>query len=209
MANKGSDNRTWWAKGLLFENCTCQLLCPAHVSFKQQCEGEYCFGYWGIRFEQGFFGGLELQTQNAAVLYRSPPAMFEGGWIFQLYLDDRVETEQQQLVERILSGEIGGPWKIINQFVAERLETQCTSIDFSDDGRKKTFQVNGVLDSTINTVENKTTGDAVTLNHLHNVVHSPVQYLAKGSSEITGPILDWASNQKHSLYSQFTWTGPV
>lgn len=97
MASKGSKNESWWAKGLLFENCTCQLLCPAHVSFKQQCEGEQCFGYWGIHFTQGAFGFMELQSQNAAVLYRASPAMFEGNWTLQLYLDDSVDVEQQNL----------------------------------------------------------------------------------------------------------------
>ena len=193
---------------MLFENCTCQLLCPAHVSFKQKCEGEQCFGYWGVRFEEGRVGEFDIHPQNAAVLYQSPPSMFEGDWTFQLYLDGSVSTAQQNIVEQILTGSLGGPWHIINQFVSNRLETRNTVIDFSDNGRTKTFQVSDALSSTLHAVENQTTGEVVTLNHLHNVVHSPVQYLAKGSSKVTGPVLNWSSKQKHSLYSQFSWTGP-
>ncbi|MFC1664574.1 DUF1326 domain-containing protein [Pseudomonadota bacterium] len=207
MANIKSKDKSWWAKGLLFENCTCQLLCPAHVSFKQKCEGEQCFGYWGISFEQGMFAGSELQPQCAAVLYRSPPSMFEGNWTFQLYLDDGVSPEQQSLVEYILTGDSGGPWEIINQFVSNRLETHPATIDFSDDGRTKTFTVKDTLVSTLKAVANDDSGEVVTLNHLHNVVHSSVQYLAKGSSEVTGQILNWSSDQKHSLYSKFSWKG--
>lgn len=37
----------WWVNGTLFENCNCQLLCPAHVSFKQECDEDPCRGFWG------------------------------------------------------------------------------------------------------------------------------------------------------------------
>ena len=160
MSTNDSQCRSWWAKGLLFENCTCQLLCPAHVSFKQKCEGEQCFGYWGVRFEEGRVGEFDIHPQNAAVLYQSPPSMFEGDWTFQLYLDGSVSTAQQNIVEQILTGSLGGPWHIINQFVSNRLETRNTIIDFSDNGRTKTFQVSDALSSTLHAVENQATDRA-------------------------------------------------
>ena len=50
----------WWAEGLLFENCNCQIICPAHLSFKQNCTFERCLGYWAIRFEEGTYGEVPL-----------------------------------------------------------------------------------------------------------------------------------------------------
>ena len=47
-----SDNdnpQKWWGTGLLFENCSCQVLCPAHVSVKQRCTHERCTGHWAVR----------------------------------------------------------------------------------------------------------------------------------------------------------------
>lgn len=37
----------WWAEGPLFETCSCQLVCPAHLSFKQLCTHDRCTGLWG------------------------------------------------------------------------------------------------------------------------------------------------------------------
>lgn len=45
--------KKWWAKGLLFENCNCQVVCPGHVSFKQLCTHERCLGHWSIHIEEG------------------------------------------------------------------------------------------------------------------------------------------------------------
>src|SRR5262249_59594081 len=28
---------SWWARGLLFENCSCTLVCPGHLHFSQNC----------------------------------------------------------------------------------------------------------------------------------------------------------------------------
>ena len=44
---------SWWAKGLVFENCNCQLVCPGHIHFDQVCTHERCKGYWAIVFEDG------------------------------------------------------------------------------------------------------------------------------------------------------------
>jgi len=32
----------WFARGLLFENCSCQIVCPGHVHFDQLCTHERC-----------------------------------------------------------------------------------------------------------------------------------------------------------------------
>ena len=109
----------WWVNSILNENCTCQLLCPAHGSFKQACEGEMCFGYWGIHVNKGRFGKLVLDQQNAVVLDQSPPKMHEGDWVMKLYLDDAVDADQRVALENILQGDVGGPWNILSKFVAD------------------------------------------------------------------------------------------
>ena len=51
------DAPAWRAEGLLFENCNCALLCRAHLSYKNLCDFERCLFHWGIRFEDGTYGG--------------------------------------------------------------------------------------------------------------------------------------------------------
>ena len=203
-----ADQDPWWVNGLLYENCNCQLLCPAHVSFKQACENERCLGFWGIHVVKGRYGQLVLGEQNAVVLYDSPPQMHSGGWTVEIYLDQGVEEAQRRALERILTGEAGGPWTIISKFVATRLESRAVPIHFEDSGRQKRLRIDGVLDSVINSVESKRTGQTATLGNLFNVIHSAVQYLARGSSTMKDAKFRWSADEKHALYSEFSWTGP-
>ncbi len=53
MSPAPSQPPKWWAKGLLFENCCCQVVCPGHVHFDQACTLERCTGYWAVRFDEG------------------------------------------------------------------------------------------------------------------------------------------------------------
>lgn len=198
----------WWVNGILYENCTCQLLCPAHVSFKQACEGDKCLGYWGIHVNKGRYGRLKLDRQNAVVLYESPPNMHEGDWTVRLYLDDAVDDEQRAALENILTGEVGGPWKILGKFVVKRFETEVRQIRFDDIGTHKRLRVEGVLEGTIDDVESKRTGHTATLGNLFNVIHSAMQYMATGSSKVMDPKFTWSSEGKHALWSEFSWTGP-
>ena len=101
---------SWWAKGLLFENCSCHLLCPAHVSFKQRCDGNGCVGHWAVHIAEGRFDGLPVDGLNAAVLFESPVVMFEGNWRQRLYIDERANAPQRDALESIFSGTVGGPW---------------------------------------------------------------------------------------------------
>lgn len=198
----------WWINGMLYENCSCQLLCPAHVSFRQNCDGDRCLGYWGVHVTNGRFGRLVLEPQNAVILYESPPSMHDGGWIVEIYLDQAADEAQRRALEQILTGDVGGPWSMLAKFVAERLETRVAPIEFIDDGTTKTLRIDGVMDSRIGAVESRKTGQPATLGNLFNVIHSAMQFLARGSSRVKDGNFDWDTEDKHALYSDFSWTGP-
>lgn len=202
----GSD--PWWVKGLLYENCNCQLLCPAHISFKQLCQGERCLGFWGVHVREGRFGPLVLAPQNAVVLYESPPSMHSGGWTVEIYLDQVVDEAQRRALERILTGEAGGPWGILARYVATRLETRIAPIQFADDVARKTLRLEGVLEAVIDSVQSKKTGQLAILANLFNVIHSATQYLARGSARMHDQAFRWTTEGKHALYSEFSWVGP-
>lgn len=204
----GREPEPWWVTGTLYENCNCQLLCPAHVSFRQRCDNDPCLGFWGVHVNRGRFGRLVLDAQDAVVAYESPPYMHDGGWKVGIYLDEAAEPAQRGALERILSGEAGGPWQILAKFVAERLETRTAPIRYESDGKHKLLRIDGVLEAAVDAVESKRTGESVTLGNLFNVIHAQVQYLAKGSTRMRDGAFDWATEDKHALSSEFTWTGP-
>ena len=78
---------SWWAKGLIFENCMCTLVCPGHMHFSQLCTHDRCKGYWALRFDDGAFGAVSLRGLRAFIVFDSPQRMIDGGWTQRLIVD--------------------------------------------------------------------------------------------------------------------------
>lgn len=195
----------WWAKGLLFENCNCQLLCPAHLSFKQLCTHERCVGHWAIHFEDGRYGETPLGGLNAVVLYDSPQHMIAGGWTTALSIDERGSEAQRAAVEAILSGAAGGPWKVLARFVGTRRETRHVPIHFEDAGRRKRMWIDGAFDTTVEAIRGKDEASEAVLSNLFNQIHAALQVLARGKTRSSDRGLAFDIQGTHALYSSFDW----
>jgi len=75
MPETADTTKKWWVKGLLFENCNCQIVCQGHISFRQLCSHERCFGHWSIHIDEGEFEGATLNDLNVIILYDTPQQM--------------------------------------------------------------------------------------------------------------------------------------
>ena len=198
----------WWAKGLLFENCNCQMICPAHLSFKQSCTLERCIGYWAIRFEEGAYGDVPLGGLMAVILWDSPQRMYDGGWTERLYLDENADTLQREALEAIFRGNAGGPWAVLAKFVGTWLDTQTVAFKFEDEGRKKSLTVEGLFETRIETLRGPDPDADPVLKNLYNTIHGSTHVLARGSSRCTDRGFSLGTEGTHALYSHFSWAGP-
>ena len=195
----------WNAKGLLFENCSCQLLCPAHVSFKHTCDGDRCHGHWCFHIDSGQFNDVSLNNTNIAVVFEAPTTMYEGDWTQVFYVDEATSPAQRHALESIFSGHTGGPWSVLSRFVSEQLETRVVPMTFEDNGRQKTLVIPGIFETTISAVPGADgDGDAI-ISNLHNVIHGPVHTMARGKSRHTDSTLGFSVENTHALYSYFSW----
>ena len=122
----------WHARGLLFENCNCQLVCPGHMHFDQLCTHERCIGYWAIRIDEGRFGEVSLDGLKAVVAFDSPPHMISGDWTEVLIIDEAASPAQREALETILRGQAAGPWAVLARFVGRWLDTGT-----ADRGRRR------------------------------------------------------------------------
>ena len=103
----------WRARGLIFENCNCQSVCPGHMHFDQLCTHERCLGYWAVRIDEGAFDGVSLDGVKAVIAYDSPQHMIAGNWTEVVVIDQAASPAQRHAVEAILTGRrrrpVGGP----------------------------------------------------------------------------------------------------
>ena len=195
----------WNANGLLFENCSCQLLCPAHVSFKHTCDGDRCHGHWCFHIDSGQFNDVSLNNTNIAVVFEAPTTMYEGDWTQVFYVDAATSPAQRHALESIFSGHTGGPWSVLSRFVSEQLETRVVPMTFEDNGRQKTLVIPGIFETAISAVPGADGDGDVIISNLHNVIHGPVHTMARGKSRHTDSTLGFSVANTHALYSYFSW----
>jgi hypothetical protein len=196
---------TWWARGLLFENCNCQVVCPGHVHFDQLCTHERCKGYWAMRFEDGEFNGISLAGVRAVVVYDSPRHMIDGGWVEGLIVDSGASEAQRAAVEGILKGAAGGPWEKLARFVGRWLPTRFVPIRIEESDGTKRVAIDGLLASTLEPIRGRDRSQPVTVENMFNQIHAPSQVVARGSTRYDDAEIVVVTDKTHGLWSRFDW----
>lgn len=197
---------SWWAEGLLFENCNCSAVCPGHVHFSQKCTNEVCHGYWALRFRAGQCAGVELAGVDAVILYECPQVMISGDWKQMVIVSDQADPEQRLAVEQIISGKLGGPWEVLARFVGESLPSKAMPISISERNGSRSVEVRGLLRSTIAAIRGRDRTKPVTFTNIYNQIHSPNQVIARGSTQCEGEFVIH-TEETHGLWSEFRWQG--
>ena len=197
--------KNWWAKGLLFESCSCQLVCPGHLHFDQLCTHERCKGYWAFRFEAGAVGTTDLAGRRAVITFDSPQRMIDGGWTELLILDDEASAEQREALEAIFLGTLGGPWEVLARFVETRLPTRYLEIEMETEPMKKKVTIAGVLQATVEAIRGRDRTEPVRFENIFNQIHAPSQVLAFGESKYDDGTIHFDNEKRHGLWSEFSW----
>ncbi|MEZ5889392.1 MAG: DUF1326 domain-containing protein [Xanthobacteraceae bacterium] len=202
-----SDNTNWWAKGLLFENYSCQVVCHGHFHFTQDCTHERCVGYWGIDVADGDFAGTSLAGVRAVIMFDAPQRMADGGWMQMLYVDRSASADQVTAMEKIISGEAGGPWKILARFVADRRPTRQDNIIFTSEPKSRSATVGSVLRGLIKPLKGRDRDKPVTIENVYNQIHAPSQELGMGTTSYDDGSFRVETSETHALQSHFSWAG--
>ena len=196
----------WWAKGLLFESCNCQIVCPGHIHFSNKCTHERCMGYWAIRLEEGTYGDVDLAGVTAVIAYDCPQHMISGGWTEAVTIDERASQEQRAAVENILTGRAGGPWEVLDRFVERRLPTRTAPIEITDEDAVKRVMIEGLLESTIENIRGWDRNRPVTFRNMFNQVHDSTQVIAQGDAAYDDGEIVFQNEGTHALHSRFDWS---
>lgn len=199
---------SWWAQGLLFENCNCTTVCPGHVHFSQACTHEVCKGFWTIRFEDGEVDGTDLAGIDTVVVYESPQIMIEGGWKQIILVDDKASADQKNAVESLLTGGLGGPWAVLANFVSQPLPTRSVPITIEDTATRKRVTIPGILEGVVEAIRGRDKDAPVIFENIYNQIHDSTQVIARGSSNYDDGEIRIDTSGTHGLWSSFRWSEP-
>ena len=198
-------DQSWWASGLLFENCNCQLVCPGHLDSDQVCTHERCLGYWAMRIDSGAFGEVSLTGLRAVVAFDAPQHMIEGNWTEVILIDQDAKPEQRAALQTILMGHAGGPWEVLARFVSKWVTTRYPRIDIAEDNLSKKVDIPNLLKSVVTGIRGRDRTKPVLFENIFNQIHAPSQVLATGTTEYNDGIIQMSFSKTHGIYSNFDW----
>jgi hypothetical protein len=196
----------WHARGMMFENCSCQLVCPGHMHFSNACTHERCVGYWAIRIDEGQFGEVPLSGLKAFIAFDSPQHMIEGGWTEVVIIDEVASSEQRAALEAILTGRAGGSWALLAKFVSRWLDTRFLPIEFAEEDATKRARIPGLLDTSITQIKGRDRSQPVTFENIFNQIHGSTQVIALGQTQYDDGVIAIRTENSHGLHSRFEWT---
>jgi len=196
---------SWWAKGLIFENCMCTLVCPGHMHFNQLCTHDRCKGYWALRFDDGAFGAVSLRGLRALIAFDCPQRMIDGTWTQRLIIDSSADGDQRKALETILLGRAGGPWEKLHAFVGTELPTEFRSIEIADEGVTKRVTIANRLKAFVTQIRGRDKSKPVLFENIFNQIHASSQVIALGDSEYKDEAITIKTTQTHGLFSNFDW----
>jgi hypothetical protein len=204
-ATHASSTPPWHARGVIFENCSCQLVCPGHMHFSQACTHERCLGYWAIRIDEGAYGAVPLGGLKAFIAFDCPQHMIEGNWTEVVIIDDAASEPQREALERILTGKAGGSWGLLAKFVSRWLDTRYLPIAFDEDERTRRAHIPGLVEASITDIKGRDRSEPVTFQNIFNQIHGSTQVLALGSTQYDDGVIRIATEKTHGLRSRFEW----
>src|SRR5262245_25783902 len=114
-----NDVPDWELAGSYLEACNCDPICPCRTiggrAGGRPTHG-ICLGALSWIIEAGSADGLDLSGLSVVLASRYDDDEPGSPWSFHLYLDERADDEQRDMLRRIFTGELGGsalkhfPW---------------------------------------------------------------------------------------------------
>src|SRR5574341_717350 len=133
----------WSLRARYFETCNCYLNCPC--VFRTPIPDGFCKVVVFYEIQDGHYGGLRLNGLRAGLAVHAPHAvMYDGGWSFAVYVDERATKPQREALGRIFSGEAGGTLVRFRTLTTRFLGVKVVPIHLEFEGRRRRRRIEGI-----------------------------------------------------------------
>lgn len=147
---------SWEITGQSLEMCNCKMLCPCWLGPEIEPDDGWCGGTLGFDIQRGSSDGVDLRGTKVALIAEWPGNFFDGNGKARLYLDETASEEQREALEKIFSGNDGGPLEpLFGAVINEWLPSQVVQLDI-DWGESPTLSVGDIGQGTLKRLEDGT-----------------------------------------------------
>lgn len=198
----------WRLKGVYFEACNCQPLCPCLFA-SAPSDPARCtvFDHWHI--EKGNFGKLDLGGLNVAMTVDSPGHMLEVPWTVALYIDKQADDAQADALAQIFGGQAGGHPALLARHVGKVKGIRRVPIAFKKDKKTRSVTIPKIAAVAIEALEGRK-GKPVKLEN-HPLAIAP-GFAGTGARSRRFRVTDhgesWELSGGAALFSPFVYRGP-
>ena len=149
----------WTLKGQVVVACNCDFGCPCN--FNGLPTPGKCEGSWTWHVTDGKYGDVSLSGLNFTLAVNWPAAIHQGNGEGIVVIDEKANASQRTALRNLVSGQSGGPWKIISATISrshgpEYVPFEVTMGDFDSRVRAGT-----IVDIRMEPVRNPVTGAEV------------------------------------------------
>jgi hypothetical protein len=113
-------------------HCSCHLLCPCSIDGPPTSPDGQCDASSVFHIESGNSGDTDLSGLDFALYFHVPSNLSAGNWRVGIIVDEDASDEQAQAIERIISGQEGGPFAEFVPLIGEVESPRRGSVTFSD-----------------------------------------------------------------------------
>lgn len=113
-------------------HCSCQLLCACSIDGPPSGPDGQCDASSVFHIESGNSDGTDLSGVDFALYFHVPSNLSAGNWTVGIVVDEDASDEQTQAIERIISGQDGGPFAEFVPLIGEVQPLRRASVTFSD-----------------------------------------------------------------------------
>ncbi len=199
----------WNLKGEYFENCNCEILCPCVLPVAPGAPTEgHCDVGLAFHIEEGDFNGVALAGLNFVVAAYTPETMGAGNWTTAIYVDERASEEQRHALDRILSGDIGGPMERWMALTSDFRGTKYCGITFESEGDKRRVVIPDVMDFNIQGIRAGSRREVMTLENTGHPVSSTLALARGTASTYSDHGMTWDNTEKNAHFADFNWSWP-
>ncbi|HYZ91011.1 MAG TPA: DUF1326 domain-containing protein [Actinomycetota bacterium] len=113
-------------------HCSCALLCPCAIDGQPTSPDGKCDASSVFHVENGESDGTDLSNVDFALYFHVPSNLSAGNWGIEMIVDESASDEQAQAIERIISGQEGGPFEEFVPLIGEVKPMRRGAVSFSD-----------------------------------------------------------------------------
>ena len=115
-------------------DCACSQICPCAIDGQPTGPEDQCWGGGVFHIDRGDQDGVDLAGVNFGLVNHFPANLTSGNWTVGIVVDEGASDDQVKAIEKIVSGQAGGPFGEFAPLIGEYTGMKRGSIEMSDKG---------------------------------------------------------------------------